>query len=803
MNNELKSKDVILPVMSLRGLVLFPDMMFHFDIGRKKSILALNEAMSDNQTVFFITQKDLKIDEPKKEQLYSVGVVAKVKQVLRQPGNVVRVLVEGKYRAKIKKMLYEEPFLMAEIEPCRLSPMMSSLKSDALIRKTKELFEDYLKVASQLPPDLIIGVRACNDAGELADYIASNIMLEYKDKQVVLSEINPVKRLDKLMILLSNELGILSLEEDINIKLKDRIDKSQREYYLREQIKVISEELGEGDNPQAEAEDLRNKIKSLKLNDEIAVPLLKECDRLFKMPYGSHESNVIRSYIDTCVALPWNKKSKENINLEKARKVLDKDHYGLNKVKDRILETLAVRKLAPDIKGQIICLVGPPGVGKTSIAKSIAKSIGRKFARVALGGIKDESDIRGHRRTYVGAMPGRIIAAIKTAGTKNPLMLLDEIDKLSNDFHGDPTAALLEVLDAEQNSTFFDHYIDLPFDLSDVFFITTANDYNAIPAPLVDRMEVIDLSSYTHEEKFNIAKKHLLPKLLKKHGLNGKIFKITDKALYEVISGYTREAGVRTLERTIASLIRKSAEAIVSRKKKRLVIDKCDLEPMLGPRKYKDSIVNKRSEIGVTNGLAWTSVGGETMPIEVSIMPGTGKIELTGSLGDVMKESARIAISYIRSNCDKLMIKPNFYKLYDIHIHAPEGAIPKDGPSAGVTMATSMLSSLLNKPVKSDIAMTGEITLRGKVLPIGGLKEKTMAAYRAGIKTVIIPEDNSPDLVDIDPVVKNSLEFILADKLDTVFKNALEQYESVGNNKSEIVPQIDNGLTKDNIYVSQ
>lgn len=803
MNDELKIKDVVLPVMSLRGLVLFPDMMLHFDIGRKKSILALNEAMGDNQTVFFVTQRDLKVDEPKKEQLYSVGVVAKVKQVLRQPGNVVRVLVEGKYRAKIKKMLYEEPFLMAEIEPCQQEPMVSSLKSDALIRKTKELFEDYLKVASQLPPDLIVGVRACNDAGELADYIASNIVLEYKDKQVVLSEINPIKRLDKLMILLSNELGILSLEEDISIRLKDRIDKSQREYYLREQIKVISEELGEGDNPQAEAEELRNKIKSLKLDDEITVPLLKECDRLFKMPYGSHEANVIRSYIDTCLELPWNKKSKENINLDKARKVLDRDHYGLKKVKDRILETLAVRKLAPDIKGQIICLVGPPGVGKTSIAKSIAKSIGRKFVRVALGGVKDESDIRGHRRTYVGAMPGRIIASIKTAGTKNPLMLLDEIDKLSNDFHGDPTAALLEVLDAEQNNTFFDHYIDLPFDLSDVFFITTANDYNAIPAPLMDRMEVIDLSSYTHEEKFNIAKKHLLPKLLKKHGLNSKIFKITDKALHEVISGYTREAGVRTLERTIASLIRKSAENIVSGEKKRVVIDQCDLEPMLGPKKYKDSIVNKKSEIGVTNGLAWTSVGGETMPIEVAIMPGTGKIELTGSLGDVMKESAHIAISYIRSNCDKLMIKSDFYKVYDIHIHAPEGAIPKDGPSAGVTMATSMVSSLLNKPVKSDVAMTGEITLRGKVLPIGGLKEKTMAAYRAGIKTVIIPEDNSPDLVDIDPVVKNSLKFVLADKLDTVFKNALEQDEDVDNDKETVVPQISNELTTDNIYVSQ
>lgn len=804
MNDKLNRENVILPVMSLRGLVLFPDMMLNFDIGRKKSILALNEAMSKDQTVFFVTQKDMRDDDPSVDHLYSIGTIAKVRQVLRQPGNVVRVLVEGKHRAKIKNMLSEDPFLMAEIELCKQDALDSSLRSDALIRKTRELFEEYVKVSPQMPPDLIMEVRSCNNPGDLADYIASNIALEHHDKQSILSEINPIKRLDKLTVLLSNELGILSLEEDINTKLKDRIDKNQKEYYLREQMKVISEELGEGDNPQAEAEELRKKIKSMKLDDKISESLLKECDRLFKMPYGSHEANVIRSYIDTCLELPWNKKSKENINLEKAKKILDKDHYGLDEVKNRILESLAVRKLAPDIKGQIICLVGPPGVGKTSIAKSIARSIGRKYVRVALGGIKDESDIRGHRRTYIGAMPGRIMASIKTVGTKNPLMLLDEIDKLSNDFHGDPTAALLEVLDAEQNNTFFDHYIDLPFDLSDVFFITTANDYNAIPAPLMDRMEVITLSSYTHEEKFNIAKKHLLPKQLKKHGINGKMLRITDKALHEIISGYTREAGVRTLERTIASLIRKSAKILVSGEKNRVVIDLCDLEPMLGPQKYKDSIVNKKSEVGVTNGLAWTSVGGETMPIEVALMPGTGKIELTGSLGDVMKESAHIAISYIRSHCDELMVKSDFYKNYDIHIHAPEGAIPKDGPSAGVTMATSMLSSLLNKPVRCDVAMTGEITLRGKVLPIGGLKEKTMAAYRAGLKTVIIPQENSPDLANIDPVVKNSLEFILADRLETVFKNALVSDISVNKRAQSITPRINDGVsTENNIPVSQ
>lgn len=808
MNNKISKSNIVIPVISLRGLVLFPNMVLHFDIGRKKSILALNEAMSNDQTVFFVTQKDIKDDDPNGGQLYTMGVVAKIRQVLRQPGNVVRVLVEGKYRARINNMLSEEPFLMAEVEQLEQNTIKYSLRSDALVRKTKELFEDYLKVSSQMPPDLVMGVRSCSDPGELADYIASNIVLEFQDKQIILSETNPIKRIDKLMILLSNELGILSLEEEINLKLKERIDKGQREYYLREQIKVISEELGDGDNPQIEAEELKNRIKSLNLNDDVLKPLLKECDRLFKMPYGSHEANVIRGYIDTCLELPWNKKSKENIDLEKSKKALDKDHYGLDKVKDRILEFLAVRKLAPNIKGQIICLVGPPGVGKTSIAKSIAKSIGRKYVRVALGGVKDESDIRGHRRTYIGAMPGRIINSIKTAGTKNPLMLLDEIDKVSKDFHGDPTAALLEVLDAEQNNTFFDHFIDLPFDLSDVFFITTANDYSSIPAPLIDRMEVISLSSYTHEEKFNIARKHLFPKQLKVHGLNGNMVRITDKALHEVVSGYTRESGVRNLERTIASLIRKSAKILASGKKSRVIIDVCDIESMLGPKKYKDNLINRKNEIGVTTGLAWTSVGGETMPIEVALMRGTGKIELTGSLGDVMKESARIAISYIRSHCDELNVNPDFYKIYDIHIHAPEGAIPKDGPSAGVTMVTSMVSALLNMPVKRDVAMTGEITLRGKVLPIGGLKEKTMAAYRAGVKTVIIPKDNYSDLSEIDPTVKKSLEFILADNLDVVLKNALEAADNKSKKikKSKIInpkSKVNKKITNETSYISQ
>ncbi len=779
MNKSLKNDKQILPVIPLRGLVLFPDMMLHFDIGRKKSILALNEAMSKDQKVFFVAQKNMKDDEPTEEQLHSIGVVAKIKQILRQPGNIVRVLIEGNYRAKIDKFVAEEPFLVANILLTEKKIMTISSKSEALIRKTKELFEKYLEISPQMPPDLIVGVRSCDDAGDLADFIASNIALKYQDKQKILSEISPLIRLDNLMLMLSDELNILSLEENINVKLRNRIDKNQKEYYLREQIKVISEELGEGDNPQSEAEELRNKIRKLNISEEISKPLLKECDKLYKMSFGSHEANVIRTYIESCLNLPWNKKTVDSIDLDKAKKILDRDHYGMDKVKERILESLSVRKISPDIKGQIICLVGPPGVGKTSIACSIAKAIGKKYARIALGGVKDESDIRGHRRTYVGAMAGRIISAIESVGVNNPLLLLDEIDKLSNDFHGDPTSALLEVLDPEQNHTFYDHYIDLPFDLSEVLFITTANDYSAIPGPLMDRMEVISLSSYTYEEKFHIEKKHLIPKQIKKHGLNSKKIKFTDKAMKDIISGYTREAGVRTLDRTIASLVRKSAKILVSEEKEKVVIYNKDLEDMLGPKKYKDNEISNKSEIGVTNGLAWTSVGGEIMPIEVALMPGTGKIELTGSLGDVMKESARIAVSYMRSHCDELLIDADFYKKYDIHIHAPEGAIPKDGPSAGVTMATSILSILQNRPVKSNLAMTGEITLRGKVLPIGGLKEKTMAAYRAGIKKVIIPAENSSDLAEIDPIVKDALTFILANNLDIVFKNALDNTKNI------------------------
>lgn len=773
-NDKMENINILnIPVLPLRGLVLFPGIMLHFDVGRKKSILAMNAAVKENQKIFLVAQKDITNEEPLEKDLCKVGVVAIVRQVLKQSGDGIRILVEGKYRASIDNITQTEPFIRADVFKAIEKSNAKTIHTEALIRQVKIAFADYLDLAPRIASDVILEVQSCYDPGKLADCITSNILLEYKDKQDIICELNPVTRLENILVMLRKEIDILSIENEIGLKVKEKIDEHQREYFLREQIKVISEELGDSDNPQTEAEEFRTRIQSLKLNEEIETKLLKECDRLFKMPSGSHEANVIRNYLDICLDLPWNKKSKINIDLKKAKKILDKDHYGLDKVKERMIEMLAVRKLSPDIKGQIICLIGPPGVGKTSIAKSVAKAIGCKYVRIALGGVKDESDIRGHRRTYIGAMPGRIISAIKTAGTKNPLLLLDEVDKLSNDFRGDPTSALLEVLDSEQNNTFEDHYIDLPFDLSDVFFITTANDYSTIPEPLLDRMEIIDISSYTHQDKFFIAKKYLIPKQMKKHGILSKMFRITDNAIHELIDGYTKEAGVRNLERTIASLLRKVAKTIVLGEKSKVVVNVKDLEPMLGSKKFKDEGILKSDEVGVVNGLAWTSVGGQTMQIEVAVMEGNGKIELTGSLGEVMKESAKAAISCIRTRAKELKVKPEFYNTCDIHIHVPEGAVPKDGPSAGITMATALLSALTNVPVRHDIAMTGEITLRGRVLPIGGLKEKTMAAYRNGIKTVIIPQDNVSDLDEIDATVRKSLIFIPASDIDHVFKCAL------------------------------
>ena len=770
---EQKTETRILPVLALRGLVLFPGMILQFDAGRKKSILALNEAMEKDQTIFLVAQKDLEDNDPDFSQLYKTGVVAKIKQILHHTDDGVRLFAEGLYRAEINGDLKEAPFMRARIRPLETQLSRASHRSEALIRYTQTLFEQYLQNYKHISPDIIIGVVKHKSCGALADYIASNVMLDYEQKQVILSELHPVKRLEKLISILENEVQVLGIENEMREKAKEQMDQNQRDYFLREQMKAISYELGEDDNPMEEADEFKERVLKLNLPQPQRDKLLKECDRFGKMPFGSHEASVIRNYLEVCLELPWSTSSREHIDLVKAQKVLDKDHYGLKKVKERIVETLAVRRLAPDINGQIICLVGPPGVGKTSIVKSIAAAIGRKYVRVSLGGVRDESDIMGHRKTYIGSMPGRIMAAVRQAGTNNPLILLDEIDKLGSDFRGDPASALLEVLDAEQNSAFYDHYIDMPFDLSRVLFITTANDYSAIPEPLLDRMDVITLSSYTHEEKFQIATKHLIPKQLKKHGIQARMLRITPAAVHSLIDGYTREAGVRNLERSLASVFRKCAKRIVSGETARITVRPGDLETLLGPKKFKPETLAATDEIGLVNGLAWTSVGGEIMPIEVAVMEGTGKIELTGSLGNVMKESAHTAISCIRSRASQLGISHDFYSKYDIHIHVPEGAIPKDGPSAGTAMATAITSALCRIPIHHEIAMTGEITLRGRVLPIGGLKEKSMAAYRAGIKTVIIPEDNCPDLAEFDDVVKDHVQFLPVTKIDEVLKMAL------------------------------
>jgi ATP-dependent Lon protease len=771
-NTELQNT-LTLPALALRGLVMFPGMLLQFDVGRKKSVEALESAMQNDQLIFLVAQKDLGDNDPDGSQIYKTGVVAKIRQIIRRSDEGIRLFAEGLYRAEVISVAKTEPYLLTQLCKVETAPYRKTARSEALIRYTQSLFEEYIQNYSHIPPDIVIGVIQKKDCGELADYIAANLSLDYTEKQTILEERNPVRRLQKLSAVLKKEIQILALEAKISQKAKDQIDENQKEYFLREQMRAISEELGENDSPQQDADDLKARIKKAKLPPLQEEKLLKECDRLMKMPEGSHEASVIESYIDTCLELPWNKSTKDRINLKTAKRILDRDHYGLTKVKERILEVLAVRKLSPDISGQIICLVGPPGVGKTSIAHSIAEALGRKYVRVSLGGVRDESDIVGHRRTYIGSMPGRIIAALKQAGTNNPLILLDEIDKMGSNFRGDPSSALLEVLDPDQNKSFYDHYIDMPFDLSNVMFLTTANDASEIPEPLYDRMDVITLGSYTHEEKYHIAAEHLIPKQMKKHGITSKMLKITPAAIHKLIDAYTREAGVRNLERQIAAICRKCAKVFVEDKNAKVTVTPEKLRELLGPEKYKDETANKRDMVGLVNGLAWTSVGGTMLPIEVAVMDGTGKIELTGSLGDVMKESAKTAISCIRTRASALGISHDFYTKYDIHIHAPEGAVPKDGPSAGTAMATAITSALCNIPIRHDVAMTGEITLLGRVLPIGGLKEKSMAAYRNGIKTVIIPADNEPDLEEIDSVVKDHIHFEPVERIDQVLKIAL------------------------------
>ena len=772
-----------MPILALRGLAVFPEQTIHFDVGRRKSVLALDAAMKADQTLLLIPQKDIMVDDPKLIDLYSIGTVCKVKQVLKTQGENLRVLVTGLRRAKITEVNQTDPYLSGIVESVPDQGREDVLRGRALRREANAVYSLYSEMIENPAQVIQLKLIASEDTGFVADTIAQNSGIEFPEKAKLLCMLNPVRRLETAIRLLKQEVEVLRLESDIQEKTKSAIDQNQRDYYLREQMKAIREELGEGDDD-SEIETYIRKIRELKLEEVHEKKLLKDVERLKKQPFGSSEGAVLRNYLDTVLELPWNKKTKERVDVAAARKVLEHDHYGLEKVKERILETIAVRQMAPEMPPQILCLVGPPGVGKTSISYSIARALNRKMARISLGGVHDEADIRGHRKTYVGAMPGRIMAAMTQAGSCNPLLLLDEIDKMGSDHRGDPSAALLEVLDGEQNGTYRDHYLEIPYDLSDVMFITTANTLDTVPRPLLDRMEIIELGSYTDEEKVMIAKNHLIPKQLSKHGMKKSQLRITEDAIREIIHCYTRESGVRNLERSFAEICRKAAMQILEQTEaKKITVNGSNLEQFLGVRKFLPDRLPCADQVGLVTGLAWTSVGGETLEVEVNVMDGTGKLELTGNLGDVMKESAHAALSYIRANAGKLGIAPDFYKTKDIHVHFPEGAVPKDGPSAGVTVCTALVSALTGVSVRRDVAMTGEISLRGRVLRIGGLKEKTMAALRHGIRTVIIPRDNERDLEEIDQTVRRQLNFISAQTVDTVLDAAL-------NRKTEISPTI-------------
>lgn len=771
--NTSVNKLNVMPCVALRGMVVFPGMLLHFDVGREKSAAAVKAAVEETQDIFLTAQKDVRIDDPARKDLYRIGTVCSVLQVVNISEGVYRVVVEGKYRASLSSIVMDKPFILAATTRCKEKGFPDSPEAGkALVRSARRIFDDYAAVSGNTANDIIVNILEMEEPGALADYIASNILADYKDKQHVLEIRDVTERLSEVCRLLARETELLRIENHIEQKVHQQMDDNQRDYYLREKLSAIAEELGDGENPCSEAETYRKKIKALSLPQKSEEKLLKDCDHLGHMSPGSQEGTVLRNYLDVCLELPWNKFSRDSLNIPAARRLLDREHSGMAKVKEQVLEYLAVRRLAPESNGQILCLAGPPGVGKTSIAASIAKAMGRKYVRISLGGVRDEADIRGHRKTYIGSMPGRIIDAIRQAGTSNPLILLDEVDKLGADMRGDPSSALLEVLDGEQNREFHDHYLEIPYDLSKVFFITTANDVSAIPAPLYDRMDIVELPSYTHEEKFTIAREHLIPKQIRLNGLTRTQLRITDAALHEVIDGYTREAGVRSLERRIATLCRRAAMAVVEGEKS-LRVTPADLKELLGTRRFKEDLYSVSDEVGVANGLAWTSVGGVLMPIEIAVLDGKGDLKLTGSLGDVMKESAQAAVSVIRARWQELGIDRDFYKNKDIHIHAPEGAVPKDGPSAGVTMVTALVSALRGDPVRADIAMTGEITLRGRVFPIGGLREKSMAAYRAGIRDVIIPADNVPDLDDIDSAVKAQVRFHPVNKIEQVLRLAL------------------------------
>ncbi len=775
-----------MPTVALRGIVLFPGMRFHFDVGRKKSIAAVKAAMHGNQKIFLVTQKDIADEEPTSEALFTMGVIAEIKQVIKSTdNNFMRVVVEGVCRASVIETLQSSPYFITDVKEKKSQKVKPENvdRAKAAVRMTKELFDAYVHLSQRDVDEAVAKVFFTDDACEVADIVAGNSIPKYIDRQELLEDLNPVTRLEKLYSLLREEVEILKCENDLESKVESVMEKNQKEYYLREKIRVISEELGEGEDSLSEIEKYRNRIKELSCNDEIRLKLMSECDKLSKMQGNTADATICRTYLDTALSIPYGIYTTDNYDLNRAEKILDDDHYGLSKVKERFVEMLAVKARTDNVRGQIICLVGPPGVGKTSIVRSVAKSMGRKYVRLSLGGVSDEAEIRGHRKTYVGAMPGRIVNALITAKTYNPIILLDEIDKLGRDYKGDPASAMLEVLDPEQNFAFRDNFMEFPIDLSKVLFITTANDVSTIPQPLYDRMEIIELTSYTPEEKFMIAKNHLIKKQTNMHGLTGRNLRWNDDAIRFIIESYTREAGVRRLEQTIGAICRKSVVKLADSDVKRITITKSLVADFLGPEKFKKEEILSDDAVGVVNGLAWTSVGGELLQVEAVTMNGDGKLELTGSLGDVMKESARAAYSFIRSKADKYGIEDEMFTKKNIHIHVPQGAVPKDGPSAGVTIATVLLSVLSDKKVRQNVAMTGEISLTGRVLPIGGLKEKSTAAYKAGVKTVIIPEDNKSDLYDIDEVVKNTVEFIPVSKLDQVFEIAVyDAIESVETN---------------------
>lgn len=763
-----------LPLLPLRGLTIFPYMVLHFDVGRPKSIAALEAAMVNDQEIFLSSQVDSKIDEPDQNEIYEVGTIAKIKQMLKLPGDTIRVLVEGLERGKILDYVKDEPYYEVDfMTPIKYNYRDMELEMEAVARSVLSVFEKFVKLSSKVSPEILLTVTSLDDYDRLADIIAANTLVKTEDKQRVLEAFDPVDRLENLYEILTREIEILEIENKINLRVRRQIDKVQREYYLREQIKAIQKELGESDGISEEVKEYQEKIGKANLPEEALEKANKELDRLARMGQGSAEGSVIRTYLDWITDLPWDIQTDDNLDLKNAAKILDEDHYGLTKVKERVIEYLAVRQMTKSMKGPILCFVGPPGVGKTSIAKSIARSLDRKFIQMSVGGVRDEAEIRGHRRTYVGAIPGRVISSIKHAGTKNPVFLLDEIDKMSSDFRGDPASGLLEVLDPEQNNAFRDHYLELAFDLSNVMFLTTANNLDTIPRPLLDRMEIIHISGYTEEEKLNIATKYLIPKQLKEHGISKNSIRITENTIRNIINYYTRESGVRELERQIAAICRKVARRLIDDKVKSVRITENNLEKYLGIPKYRYDKVEKNDEVGIVTGLAWTPVGGDTLSIEVVPMAGKGKLVLTGQLGDVMKESARAGFSYIRSRSKEFGLEDDFHEQTDIHIHIPEGAIPKDGPSAGITMTTAVVSALLGVKVKSNLAMTGEITLRGRVLPVGGIKEKILAAHRAGITNILIPKENERDLIDIPDNIKRNLTIRAVETMDEVLEYAL------------------------------